>query len=398
MSHDAEDRGRTARGLLELLYPPPNQVDHGSGAERARFVAIPHARAPRLLVDAGSPRLAAAALRRHSRSPRLTVRAARYALSVATRTGLYDRLPGARVIVHGPEGAATIVDPLRQILGCADVAIAMSIGPRRANRKPVLEVADSRGETLAFVKVGHNDLTRSLVEDEGRALVTLNAHEWRELRVPRVLASTDWNGLALLVLEPLSLPRRGCEDALGRERLHAVVNEIATKTDDVVLPWHSHPLRQRLQQRLSSSGSAEPWLRQLERLPADMLIRTGGWHGDLNPGNMFLSSGACPVWDWERFEHDVPVGFDLLHHDLQSAITKRHTDPSVAATELLRAAPCTLARWAPDPRQALAVCRAYLIVLADRYLADDQAGAGAALGRVNEWLLPVLEACPDDVS
>ena len=108
------------------------------------------------------------------------------------------------------------------------------------------------------------------------------------------------------------------------------------------------------------------------------------------PGNVALTSGPCPVWDWERYESDVPLGFDLLHHDLQDALTRQGKEPATAAAELLRAAPELLARWGHDPVQADLVCRAYLITLADRYLADDQEGAGARLGVVQNWILPVL--------
>lgn len=391
MTGDNEERGPTARALIQLLYPPPHSLAAGAVEERVRFIAVPHARAPRLVVDARSPRLASLAIRRQSRSPRLRLRAARAVLAAATRTGLYDHLPGARIVVQGPNDAACIEDPLRETLGCDAVRVAMSVGPRRANRKPVLQVADASGTVLAFVKVGHNDLTRSLVRGEAKSLTALGAWSWSVVRLPRVLALVDWRDLTLLVLEPLALPRLRCHGSQARDRLRCVITEIASTSDDVSMPWRVHPLRDRLEERLGRSASARPWLHELNRLPSEMVLRTGAWHGDLNPGNVALSARHCPVWDWERFEPDVPVGFDLLHHDLQESITHRLTPPQAAVAGLLRSAPSTMAHWGHDPDQADAVCRAYLIALADRYLADDQAAAGASLGRVDEWILPVLE-------
>lgn len=391
MSRDTEERGSAARALLQLLYPSPYGLEPGTHDERVRFAAVPRAGAPRLLADARSPRLASRAIRRQSRSPRLRLRAAGSALALATRTGWYHRLPGAQVVVYGPDGAASIEDPLRAVLGCDAVRVAMSIGPRRANRKPVLQVADGRGHVVAFAKVGHNDLTRSLVRGEAESLTALGARHWSVVNVPTVLGLVDWQDLTVLVLEPLRLPRLRPRGAPARDRLRRVVTEIATIGGDCSVPWHRHRLRHRLHERLSRSGAAAPWLRELNRLPPGVVLRTGAWHGDLNPGNIALSARRCPVWDWERFEPDVPVGFDLLHHDLQEAITQRRTPPLAAVAQLLRSAPATLSPWGHDSDQADAVCRAYLIALADRYLADDQAAAGASLGQVDEWLLPVLE-------
>lgn len=390
MSPDTEERGPTARALLQLLYPPPHRLDPGAAPERVRFLAVPHVRAPRLVADARSPRLAARAIRHQSRPPRLRLRAARTTLAAAARTGWYDRLPGAGIVVYGPADAASIEDPLRETLGGDAVRVAMAIGPRRANRKPVLQVGDVRGNVLAYVKVGHNELTRSLVRSEAAALATLASRSWEVVRLPRVLRVLDWNDLTLLVLEPLRLPRRRPRAALARQRLHHVVSEIASAVDEVRIPWATHPLRVRLRERLGRSRSPGPWLRELDRLPTDVVLRTGAWHGDLNPGNVALSRHRCPVWDWERFESDVPVGFDLLHHDLQESITHRLVPPATAVADLLRSAPAALTAWGHDRDQADAVCRAYLISLAGRYLADDQVAAGATLGRVDEWLLPAL--------
>jgi hypothetical protein len=96
------------------------------------------------------------------------------------------------------------------------------------------------------------------------------------------------------------------------------------------------------------------------------------------------------VWDWERFETGVPLGFDLLHHDLQESITLLDADPRVAATRLLRGAAATLAPLDVGAG-AESVARLYLVTLACRYLVDGQADAGAALGQVDQWLLPALE-------
>jgi hypothetical protein len=304
---------------------------------------------------------------------------------------MYGHLPGGRLTVYGPACAESIEDPLADVLGERSLRLTIPIGPRRANRKAVLQVSDGQDRLLAFVKVGHNELTRALVRREGAALIDLAARTWSAVRVPRRLALVEWRDLTLLILEPLSMPqaRLGGEEAL--KRLLSVVEEIATGAGSNQVPWEQHPLRKRLQQRLEVAGQkGSVWLSELSRLSGEGLIPTGTWHGDLNPGNIALSRGPCPVWDWERYEIDIPVGFDLLHHQLQDLITVRRVPPAAAVAKLLQEAHSMLARWGLSQRGAETVCRAYLIALAERYLADNQASTGSRLGAVDEWLLPGL--------
>jgi hypothetical protein len=156
-----------------------------------------------------------------------------------------------------------------------------------------------------------------------------------------------------------------------------------------------HPYRTALLERLATTGPlAERLRRQIEPADQALTIATGAWHGDLNSGNIALVEGRCPVWDWERFEEGVPIGFDLPHHELHRSVTTQGVAARAAAERLVAQAATTLAPLGVDPAAADLVARAYLVTLACRYLADDQEAAGADLGRVHEWLLPALEEVP----
>jgi hypothetical protein len=255
----------------------------------------------------------------------------------------------------------------------------------------VLQVSDDHDRVLAFVKAGHNDLTRALVRHEHACLSGLVDRAWRHVTPPRALALVEWRDLTLLVLTPLPMPAARLPPEVARERLLCVVDEIATGVGITQIAWRDHPLRKRLQRSLATAGAAaSTWLEELSRLPDDVIVPTGAWHGDLNPGNMALTWGPCPVWDWERCETDVPLGFDLLHHDLQELITVRRMAPPSAVAHLLSEAPAMLARWGMSAGVAATASRAYLITLAERYMADDQVAAGATLGAVDQWILPAL--------
>ncbi|PSK63662.1 hypothetical protein B0E53_04392 [Micromonospora sp. MH33] len=124
----------------------------------------------------------------------------------------------------------------------------------------------------------------------------------------------------------------------------------------------------------------------------DPTVAFGAWHGDWNGGNSaVLADGRVLVWDWERFEADVPVGYDELHRAVQTAIGNDGVEPVEAARALIAGADRALAPFDSDGRGADLVAVLYLVELAARYLRDRQAEAGARLGHVDTWLLPAVE-------
>ena len=64
--------------------------------------------------------------------------------------------------------------------------------------------------------------------------------------------------------------------------------------------------------------------------------------------------------------------------------------PRAAAEAIVAKAPAVLAPFGIQPGTARFVALLYLLEIAARYLHDGQAEAGARLGDVGTWLLPVL--------
>jgi hypothetical protein len=281
---------------------------------------------------------------------------------------------------------------LAGVLGVDSVLMTMPVGPARANRKPVLQVTDPAGNILAFVKIGLDDLTRSLVRAEGRTLERVAGAGLRHTRAPGMLAALEWSDLCLLVLEPLPVARPELRPGRDEEALLETVREIAglsTWRGD----WSDNPFPARLRAELRavSGDSAAMLLGALDRLDDEApAVGLGSWHGDLNPGNLAVLPDRVLVWDWERFDDGVPIGFDLLHHDLHEAITVKGVAAQTAAHRLLDTAGAVLGKLGVERVAAHATARLYLLALAGRYLRDDQVGAGAPLGRVQDWILPVL--------
>ena len=391
------DRAAAAVQLLGVLYPEPLRVVVGGDASapdlRATWLALPAAREPRLLVPAAGARASTRSLRRQLSGRRLRTRVARVGLGAAVATGLPSRLSSLRIAVRGPADAACVEDPLREALGVGTVRLTLPIGPARANRKPVLQVGDAAGRVLAFAKVGHNPLTRALVRHEADALERLaTGLDAQQVRVPSRIAATRWRDLETLVMEAIDIPSRRLTGADARERLVQVVAAVAAVGARPAVAWGRHPHRQALQDGLGRCGAlAGPLGAALDRLDPETVVPVAAWHGDLNPGNIAVVAGPCPVWDWERFGTEVPAGFDLLHHDLHEAITMRGQTPRAAATDLLGGVAVSLAPLGLAPAVADLVACAYLLTLAERYLGDAQDEAGADLGRVGDWLVPALD-------
>ena len=379
---DAALRTQYLNEVIDLLYP-------SDGDPTAEYYVVPDARRPRLLVPAGSRKVAAAAVRRYAEPQSRAAKLKRDAVVAALRTGASGVLLRDRIQVSGKD---SIDAHLREALG-RELAISIHIGPARANRKPVLQLISPEGETFGFAKLGTGPLTQRLVRAETNALIALGRSGLTKLTVPTVLHAGQWRGLQVLVQSalPVWLPRA----PLTPRRLAAAMVDIAGCCGYTAGPLVGSPYWGELRGRLASVqdrpegvalGAAAELLAQHA---GSTTVRYGAWHGDWAPWNMANLTDALLVWDWERFAQGVPVGFDAVHHELQRRI-QSSGDAAGAVEATVRQAGELLAPFgvAGDARELTALL--YLVDLAARYLTDRQAEAGARLGVLGTWLLPVL--------
>lgn len=272
-----------------------------------------------------------------------------------------------------------------------DVVVALHLGARRANRKPVLEVMDTAGRILAWGKLGVNDLTDQLVRGEAFALARLGSIPLSRLAVPQLLASTQWRGHPLVLMTPLSPTRAPVSTDLLAGAASELADSFEIETPDEALTrYHETLIRQ-----VASLPETTLTARMTAVIP-DLTsslggCRLGAWHGDWTPWNMGVDGRRLCVWDWERLATPVPRGMDLLHHRFQSDVVLRSRSPQAAALALLAwSTPSPAGEVDPAARRGSALAVAYLLGLGVRYLADDQAATGNRLGAVSTWLGPVL--------
>jgi hypothetical protein len=358
---------------------PDARVGTGRAPGAVReFAFLPSADRPRLLLPAGLPAAAAGALRRYSHDLGARQRATRALTATAVRAGLADRVLRDRLHVSGD--GESVEDRLAEILG-RPVVVSVGLGSARANRKPILHVLTPRGAPLAFVKVGDTPMARDLIAGEAAALRHLAGRSPRTLRVPGLVHHGDWRGLGLLVLTPLPTgalsfrSRRSAPVAAMREltggtrRMALAASPFWTRFRDV--PLDDPAQRERLADAVARIGAAY----------GDDEMEFGAWHGDWTPWNMAWHGGRVQLWDWERFDPDVPAGLDLLHYRSQAGGGyDAWPDPAI------------LAPWGTAGRAAAITVELYVLELARRYLAAARGDLGEPLRPQAARLLDLLHS------
>jgi hypothetical protein len=379
--------------LAGQVWPAPADATLRRGGVRqpGGYAVVPSAARPRLLVPTASRRAAASAIRHSTEAIGLKARLRRQVLAAAFRAGVGPLAFRDRLVIDG----AGLDSHLAEVLG-RPALMSIHIGPARANRKPVLQLLGPRGEALAYAKLGVDPLTRALVDAEAAALTRLGGVPLGPVTVAETLHHGHWRGHALLVQSalPVRLERAAPAEAAAAEAaaMLAVAGALGVRRRR----YAGSRYAERLAAEVDALGGRAEAARLRAVLDAvarvDPVLDFGCWHGDWNDGNSAtLADGRVLVWDWERFDADVPVGYDALHLRLQTAVTRAGTDPLAAARSLLAGAAATLAPFGQPAPVAGSAAALYLVELAARYLRDRQAEAGARLGNVATWLLPAVE-------
>jgi hypothetical protein len=395
------------RDICERFWPPPAVVTleagrpYSSRAPRDRGLEVPGTRKfflvsglgrPPLLTPA-TPRTAAIAVDHYSGQRSPAARRATKVLSFWLARGLGGPALRGRVEVSAPSGADTIEAYLREVIA-QDIRLSMYLGPARANRKPVLQLLSTTGESIAFVKIGVNPLTSELVRAEHESLTRLSQADLTDIVIPRVLHSDRWRGLDILVLSALPVWFR--HHSLPSSQLVGAMSQVARAYGLRREALQGSAYLRRLRERLAGtdeSAERHALLSALDDLGAragGTVLDYGAWHGDWAPWNMANTSHGLLVWDWERFTCGVPLGFDALHHWLHTEVEARRREPLAAACDTLDRAPDLVAPFGIRGRQARLTATLYLADLATRYLADRQAKAGAQRGAPGAWLIPAI--------
>lgn len=291
-----------------LAGPQGSLNTNGAEAPLERYSALPRSENPRVLVDLDCPQAMSDALDRMVAS-RTTNAIARSVVSGASS------LASRRKADWGVSSSAelgTLRDHLSKVLG-RDVRLSISVGPPRPNRKPVVRCY-AADDLIAVAKLGPDDHTRKMVENEARWLAHLTEHPLDGVITPGLLHSGTYGPSALLIMEPLDLV-----DDLGvamAEMPMSTLSEFVLDHTNTASRVRTTDWFQGLPERLGAT-QYEQLSAQFDAVSANSLLdelEVSAWHGDWSPWNTgHTKDGRLAIWDWERTTVGVPTGFDLLH-------------------------------------------------------------------------------------
>lgn len=365
------------------------------------YAVLPSRSAPRLLVPLPSRAVALAAMRSYSvsSSPRSRLGKALLVAGLSNRRArsLLARR-GVRVAVGSQDavaGSSALIHHLRQALGHPDLQMAVMLGPYRQNRKPVLQILSGDGSEIGYAKVGWNELTRQLVRDEAATLRRLELAAPVSFRAPRLLHAGPWEGLEISVAT--ALPHAPWHRLARADAPFSVAAEIArlggVSTARLAESHYWTGVGERVA-RLSASGAAvgiAEAARRLERRFGAMELAFGTWHGDLTPWNMAVTGEATYVWDWERSNSPVPLGFDLAHFAFQSAFRYGSRNARLAVEQSGPSTARLLDRLGAPAGSEQALWWLYQLELLVRYAEARAAGATDRESLLHQGLLDQFE-------
>jgi hypothetical protein len=390
---DAAERLRYLDDTAALLWPGASRLRRRGPARSNELLIGPSARLPRTLLPAAYGRAAGAALVAQGTGSGFAGRLQRRALALAARAGLAPWLMPDRL--QPDPRRPSIVDHLSGVLG-HPVILSTPITGRRANRKPVLQLLDARGHTVAWAKIGVDALTGELVKHEASVLTSLAAADLA-LRMPDIVHFGTWRDQPLLVLSPLPTTEG---HRVGGDALRTAMRSLAAvpMSPGPAVPGYVETLDariDRLRDRVPPADAValallRDVLNDLRPSLADAVLPTATWHGDWTPWNCAQRDGEVLVWDWERCVGGVPLGFDAVHYRLQDALIGQHVPHRAAARNCIASAPAVLAPWSLPADSARLIAALYLSEIAVRYVRDGQRAVGGSGGQVETWIVPAL--------
>ena len=211
---------------------------------------------------------------------------------------------------------------LSEIFGWRDFSLAMSLGTPGLHRKPVVQVMSQKGEVLSYMKMGWNEETRRLVENEALTLQRLQENSLPFL-VPRVLFAGERQERFLCVQSPPLqdvCPAPYEWTSLYEEALKGMVS-LGLK----YLRLKESAFWKRLSDRVNRMEDGY-WCPVVERSMERVLSQWGDEklpfhpaHGDFTPWNAFLVNDGLYLYDWEYAFEEAPVGYDFFHFVVQRA-------------------------------------------------------------------------------
>jgi len=366
---------------------------HGEIQVGLHWWASPSSDEARVLIPATSQKASRTAVRRYHDGFTLARRVRSLAAETTMRShGLARCLLGRNTVTVEGRPTDGVLTSLAETLAeknpqMTELHVAVSLSGPKSNRKPVLQLIDQHGVCLGWAKIGWNDWTAGLLDNEAR---WLQARPDLPLATPVLLENRTIGGQSVVVTSgaaagrwPKRTPRR------PDPALLLAVADLGTRTTAPLpdMPWWSS-VKDVLDVATSSEAAA---IEQVVASTEGLVFDVGCWHGDLTPWNVMTKTipdsppglgrilvrskrEIYQVIDWEFAADGAPLGFDLCHYHTQVASEMKRMATDQALDHSARLSPQGLAELGIDPHNQIAVYRLYLVELIRRTLALRAAG------------------------
>jgi thymidylate kinase len=212
---------------------------------------------------------------------------------------------------------------LTKVINRRDVSFAVSWGTPGAHQKPVIQVMESGGRIIAYVKEGWNRETRDLVRHETEILRELSSCTLSSFLLPEVIHVDEWEERLLLFLStpkgnPRPAPKEMTSDCL------AILCELRALNVKNIRLEESQLWKELLTYTGQDfdHGHSQLWEEGklfLEKSLKNHIMQFHLCHGDFTPWNMRVLDGRRVLFDWEYSMREGPPGYDLIHFHYQSS-------------------------------------------------------------------------------
>lgn len=211
------------------------------------------------------------------------------------------------------DGERSLLAALRRYVPDAS-HVAITLGPVRSNRKPVVQLLDDQGRSIAFAKVAVDELTAELVTNEMQWLERID-DSGTGFRAPTISASFAWRGRPVVVISAVPASPRSVVAALQPNVAVAIAplaDAVAALAPAVRITVAEMSVVQ------DATAAPDPALRgaatRIVEHCGDNRVAVGPWHGDLSPWNLMVRDGETWVIDWEFASSEMPIGSDVAQH------------------------------------------------------------------------------------
>lgn len=235
---------------------------------------------------------------------------------------------------------AFLPDHLMQVLERQDLRFAISLGTPGPHRKPVIQALERNGQTLAFAKIGWNQPTCELVDNEAQILRRLEDRKPQAFAAPRLLHLGRWHERRICLQSPPPPKARPAGRDLETGYLEVLL-ELAT-LESRLLPLSRSVFWKGLggwMSRMQASWPGYALLPKLERVAQrldSVLLPFHFCHGDFVPWNARVVDGLPFFFDWEYARAQWLPGYDLLHFLFQTHLLLTGQGPAGVYRSVLK--------------------------------------------------------------